>query len=544
MISKVELINNPFMQKLRILINGEAVSVYSNLEKYVDEPFIYWCDRILDDIYEECNYSDFVLHFQSRKEELNIMEKIACDYKHCVQYSSGSLPRVTSLQERIKLLNNIIRNTQHDKSNIQNQKILFVIPESLKRFEEYFKGIEVKNSFLNIEASVIYYSDSIKNNIYTDYIFIINNNENIIKKIEKPGLNNDFIINICDENKFVKKHNGTFIYNTTEKNLFNTIFECLLLSPLMSVFLSCIENFSERVRSQYYEEIETLQSITAKIIPIIEKRTIEIGHSCVIGFNTDLTGYNVDLSELNFSYSKQGIIRCNGILVEGIGIGNATLFVHRKGEHYPCASIDFTVIKRNRISQINLENDMLYLGEGDSLTLNYTYFPPDADNKDTIQWITDDKSIAVIDKNGYIKALKKGECIIYCCAEQISTSCRCIVKPHLKEIITESNCCELIYGQDKKIEIQTYPEDTIDGNIIMTSMNMQIANIIGNTIKGIGIGETRIIIQNTNKTVRTELLVKVMSEKDYRKLQKQNKKINDSFKKEKKGFFLRLFGNK
>lgn len=66
----VELINNPYTQRLQILINGESVSVYSNLEKYMDEPFTYWCDRILQTIYEECNYGDFRLHFSSREEEL------------------------------------------------------------------------------------------------------------------------------------------------------------------------------------------------------------------------------------------------------------------------------------------------------------------------------------------------------------------------------------------------------------------------------------------------------------------------------------------
>ena len=85
--TRVELINNPYMQRLCILINEEAVSVYSNLEKYMDEPFCYWCDRILDDIYEECNRGVFRLHFRSRREELEIMEKLVRNYPYCVQPS-------------------------------------------------------------------------------------------------------------------------------------------------------------------------------------------------------------------------------------------------------------------------------------------------------------------------------------------------------------------------------------------------------------------------------------------------------------------------
>ena len=332
------------------------------------------------------------------------------------------------------------------------------------------------------------------------------------------------------------------LYESKEDTLFDIIFECLLLSPLMELFLSCIQTLSSEIREQYCEKIEELQSMELKVIPIPEKTVIEVGKSSRIQFKTDIEGYEVKSTQFHYTYSQKGIIRCNGLLVEGLKEGKAILHICKEGENSPCASVEYSVIKRNRIEELKLEDTAILLGEGDSTKLKVTYFPVDADNVHLIEWKSDNEKIAKVDSSGIVRAIAKGSCTIRCLAEQVSVSCRCNVKPHLKSISVEAEEIEMIYGQETEIKIQLFPENSVDSQIIFSSMNMQVANVVGRTLKAVGVGKTKIVIQNKQETIRTELFVSVYTEKEYDKLQKQREKSSmETSVTKKKGFFSKLF---
>lgn len=541
MAAKVELINNPYEQRLKILINGEAVSVYSNLEKYIDEPFEYWCDRILDSIYEECNRGDFHLHFSSRKEEMKIMEKIACQHRHCIQYSSGALERSASLLERIKQLNGIIRKLRSTGYRTFANKVVFVIPESLRKLEEDLYGLEVKNSFCQIQSEVVYYQDYLRKQADADTCILLSDEIEIEQCMQRLNIFRGFGITLGDKNAFLTKKGEMFLYSANEASLFEVIFECLLFQPLLNMFRSCINTLSMELKKQYSEEIEELLSIEMKVIPVPEKTEIEVGRSSRIKFVTDIDGYEIKSTQLHYSYSEKGIIRCNGILVEGLRPGKSVLNIFKEGEQIPCAKVDYTVVLRNRIKELSLEEDSVIIGEGDRIRLNLSYFPADADNADKIEWISENENIAIVDHYGNVTGKSAGKCLLRCFAEQVSTVCQCNVKPHLEKIIVEETEIVMLYGNQKELRILLKPENSIDDQIVVSSMDMQIVNVVGRTMKAVGIGDTRIILQNEEETVRTEISVTVMTEKEYKKYQKK-KNQNVSQKNEKQGWLSKLFG--
>lgn len=217
MSKRVEIINNPYMQRLKVLINGKAVSVYSNIEKYIDEPFDYWCDKILESVYEECNGENFSLHFCSRNEETEIMEKIAKDFEYCTHYSSSNFIRSTSLLERLKELNYLIRNIRGTGTPIYTKKILFVIPETLHRLKNDLLELEVKNSFCTVESQVVYVQDYKNHRYYVDTIIIISDNllvEDYKKRLE---IDSGFGIQLGNKKNFLNKIDGFFLYESTEE---------------------------------------------------------------------------------------------------------------------------------------------------------------------------------------------------------------------------------------------------------------------------------------------------------------------------------------
>lgn len=542
MATKVELINNPYRQQLRILINGAAVSVYSNLEKFMDEPFLYWCDRILDAIYEECNGGDFSLHFCSREEELRVMERLARDCPHCVQYSAGPLMRPASLLDRIKGLNQLVRGVRESGYRRFRKNIIFVIPDALRRLERDLAELEVRNSFCQVDSSVVYCQDYGRRKTDADTVVLISDQPGIRNLAGRLNLEEGFGITVGTETRFREKAAGLFLYESTEQKLFDTIFECLLLSPLLEMFRACIDTMSADVKNQCGEKLEELQSIELKVIPQPENTTIEAGRSSRIRFQSDMEGYGIKNTQLHFSYSEKGIIRCNGLLVEGLRPGKATLYIHKEGEQSPCASVAYCVILRNRIEELRLEEDSLVIGEGDFVRLNVSYLPVDADNAGAIEWESDQETIAKVDSRGGVRGIARGRCTIRCFAEQVSASCPCIVKPHLQSISVEEEELEMIYGQEKEIKINLKPENCIDDNVVISSMDMKTVNVVGRTLKAIGTGQTRVVIQNSQETVRKEITVTVLTEKEYRNRRKHRERGAGNQKEKKKGLLSKLFG--
>lgn len=526
---KVEIINNPYIQRMQILIDGEPISAYSTLEKFMNDSFLHWCDKILNAIYEECNGSDFCLYFQSRKEEQKIMSVLARNDPHCTQYVSLPLDRNDSLTQRMAGLHKLIKDNQLIVYKKEYRKALIVVPEGLGKLEEELKDMEVKNIYCHIESQVIRYCDYIIRKPSGDVTILITKEKSSNQCIERMKLQNGFAIHLCDHNRFVEKIKGVFCYNTEEVHFFDTLFECLLLGTLMEVFCNCARMLSMNINEEYVDQLEFLTSTSIKIIPETEKTTLEVGRSASIKFRADMEGYSLDKENFVFKYSQTGIIRCNGMLVEGLREGKCTLYVYRKGEQLPCTQVDYNVIRRNRITQIQLETRFVEIGVGEKYKLEYTYLPNNADNVKTVVFESDDLSVAIADRYGNLRGIATGTCTVRCIAEQVCDSCKVVVKPHLKKIIANTEKLIMKYGESVEISYRTEPENCIDDSIFISSMNMQIVNVINKTVKAVGEGETKIILQNRENTVRLDIPVQVL----YPQKREQEKK---------KGLFKRLFG--
>lgn len=147
-----------------------------------------------------------------------------------------------------------------------------------------------------------------------------------------------------------------------------------------------------------------------------------------------------------------------------------------------------------------------------------------------------------MDSRGGVRGIARGRCTIRCFAEQVSASCPCIVKPHLQSISVEEEELEMIYGQEKEIKINLKPENCIDDNVVISSMDMKTVNVVGRTLKAIGTGQTRVVIQNSQETVRKEITVTVLTEKEYRNRRKHRERGAGNQKEKKKGLLSKLFG--
>ena len=230
-------------------------------------------------------------------------------------------------------------------------------------------------------------------------------------------------------------------------------------------------------------------------------------------FKSDIDDQIISGTKFHYSYNPDGIVHCDGFAVEGLSEGEVTMNVHREGDAIPCASINFKVVRRNRIKKIFLEKNDILLGENHSYRIKFSYKPQDADNVHLIEWHSDNKNVANIDKYGIVTAKKEGICTISCFAERVVAKCRITVKPMLQDIVLEEDDIVLQYGETHELKVHCLPKNALDNQLRISSMDMRIVNILGNKIHGTGEGSVRVIVSNSSETVRKEITVKVCKPK-------------------------------
>jgi hypothetical protein len=529
MISKVEIINNPYVHKVKILINGNAPSAFSPLDKFMNEPFLYWCERIFPELEKELNGGKFTLYFESRKEEIRILEKISRKYNGCTQFSSREILRNTPLIERMASLSRLLKDHRISSYHHTVKRALFIIPDEERMLQSEIAGLNIENRYCKIESEAISISDYLGKMPSADIPFLVCRSDTAQKYLEKNVITGGYMILLSDHSGFEQIYKGIPVFYSTRDDFFDVVFECFVLGPLADIFYECITSLPEDIQTRFKEEIEILESTSLRIIIKPESDTVEMGTSIPIKMESDMPGYKIDEKELEYTYSEKGVIRCNGMRVEGLKPGNSILYVYRKGEKDPCARVPFKVIERNRVTELTIEDQAIMLGEGDRMMLNWNFNPPNADNLSKITWSSDDSSVVKVDQKGQIQAVNAGDAFVRILCEQVSAKTLVHVLPHIRDIEISQNEMELCPGDSIDIPAKTIPSVTIEGGLKMAVMDVRVANAVNGKLTAFAIGDTVLVVQDKKEQIRKEISIHVISEK------KRNKK-------KKKGLLSVFFG--
>lgn len=153
--------------------------------------------------------------------------------------------------------------------------------------------------------------------------------------------------------------------------------------------------------------------------------------------------------------------------VEAVGVGNATITATAAGKS---DSVKITV--NNPLKKITVDPATLTLKKGTSKTLSVKYDPADTTDNKAVTWESSDKSVATVDANGTVKALKEGTATITATTAdgKHTASCTVTVKEiHLTDVKLDEmkNPSELFKGEKHQIKIGLNPIDTTD-NVIYT----------------------------------------------------------------------------
>ncbi|AHN22062.1 Ig-like domain-containing protein [Lysinibacillus varians] len=189
-----------------------------------------------------------------------------------------------------------------------------------------------------------------------------------------------------------------------------------------------------------------------------------------------------------------------------------------KNEYFAIDAIDVDgfLISENDIpntDSITLDKNNLELSEGEAKKLTAVVTPDSAN----IIWTSSDESIATVDQNGKVTAIKEGVITVTAQIANTNITANCIVTVkkqgslETESITLNNNTLELLEGSKDKLTVTIHPENTSNKKVIWTSSDESIATVDqdGN-VTAIREGQAIITakIENTDIAASSTVIVK------------------------------------
>lgn len=198
-----------------------------------------------------------------------------------------------------------------------------------------------------------------------------------------------------------------------------------------------------------------------------------------------LTGKKVTWTS---SDSKVVSVDANGN-IKAVGIGKATVTAKVENK---TASVDITV--NAPLNSIQINKSTLALRKGATETLNVVYDPEDTTDSKKVTWKSSNPSVATVDENGKVTALKDGVTDVTATVGTKEATCKVTVKEEpLTSISLNKTEISLVKDTTQKLEVVYNPTDTTDDKTVTWSTaDATVATVKDGVVTALKEGETTI----------------------------------------------------
>ena len=211
---------------------------------------------------------------------------------------------------------------------------------------------------------------------------------------------------------------------------------------------------------------------------------------------------------VTWTSSEKGVATVKDGVVSAISPGTATITA-KAGD--VTATCKVTVQKRIiAVESIELNKAELSLVEGESETLKATVKPDNATDK-TLSWTSSDSSIAVVDNNGKVTAVKEGETTVTATAGERTASCKVVVQKKVIPVTSISinqDAIELYAGESQTLTAFVKPDNATEKTVTWKSSNSAIAKVEDGKVTALAVGETTVSAAAGDKTATCKVTVK------------------------------------
>ena len=175
-----------------------------------------------------------------------------------------------------------------------------------------------------------------------------------------------------------------------------------------------------------------------------------------------------------------------------------------------------TIIEENPLERITITPQKIMLEVEETQQLTPTFTPADADDL-TLQWSSDNPSIAKVDNYGVVSAVAPGVTTIYATsvATGVQSSCEVTVIQHATEIqMTTSEVTMTKLGETLQLYVTILPESTTDKSVKWTTTNPSVCTVTASgKIVATGYGEAVVMAITNDGDLPATCVVKVTPEK-------------------------------
>lgn len=496
----VELQYNPYIPQLRILIDKVPPSDFSRLVQYTDEDIWFWGVKILDTLYSEIR-NTFSVIFTGTKEDAAVMKLLCGQKKFCQGFYARKFAKAEVLQSRMKTLNQIIKRKEDIRYRRTEVEAVFYIPAHMTELADLIQTLEICNLFCNVRVRMIHDCIQYRENENSVLFIVVDKTDEVSRQMETLHTKNPvFAIVVGKSRDLLAVTETVWIFETPEEDFCSAVFQCFMQEPLLWAFRKCIKSLEKTEKEG--DEIQKLVSVEPAVTVSVEEK-IEVGKSAKIQIVPEYE--TVPVPKLIYKIPEKEIAFCDGLCVFGKKEGTATLEVYYQGEKKPFAVKKVEIIKRERIKNLVLSENELEMGVGDRKKLICTYFPEQADNADSIMWVSSNENIVKCDGKGALEAVSEGVCQVMCIAENISANCICLVKPYLEEIAIvpplEKDILYLEPLEEHRLRLRCMPEGCIDGELFLHSSDCDAVNVVGSVLYAKNKGKAYITVKNASGRV-------------------------------------------
>lgn len=523
--NEIEISINPYDSITRININNRPISPYSELAKYLKEPFYTWCDKILGAISRELN-DEFNITVISRWAEAYLLKGLAKDYKECIKFKHKNLIIDMPITDRFKKLSNIYKSNKIDLNGkvfpinifVSNNFIDDVINNHFRKsniFKEeqsnVFKVLDYPVCDINFNVKE-YKKESFKD--VTDDINFIIAKSNEDAKLIYEDIKNDNVftfILVVNDDFGVYKFNNVFICEYENNGLINTLLELVELRWITPFYNNLLSNIKEKIHSDNIDSLTELKILSSSdyFLSVSFNKQMEVNTFAPLIIKS--YPENVELPKLNFKFSKEKIVSCDGKNILALAVGEVDVEVYIQGSLEPISKFHISVMQTNKIKKIELDKESYVMGIKDILKLSYKFWPENADNQSELKWTSTDTTVASVDENGNVVALNPGTCYIKIFTDDISESCLISVKPKILNINISKQDINLYIGETTELNVEFSPKDVINNEILWETSDKNVAIFENGIIKATGIGKSIITFYTSDRSVSSSCNVSVKS---------------------------------
>lgn len=196
--------------------------------------------------------------------------------------------------------------------------------------------------------------------------------------------------------------------------------------------------------------------------------------------------------------------------VKGLSEGKATITAHAGGRSASCeVTVSQSAIP---VASVGLDRTSVTLEEKQRTRLIATVSPGDATDK-TVTWSTSDPSVATVDQEGWVTAVKEGSATITAKAGAQSAKCSVTVQNKVipvTSVIIDKSSLQLTKGQSETLTATVSPSDATDKTVTWSSSDATIASVTKDgKVTGVNGGHVTVTAKAGEKSAECSVTVTV-----------------------------------